>query len=328
MNVFVSSGKKLVSAFVAVLMLVLSVTSYASMEVSAVNSLKNYKVFDAQTGLEVGGYYLEANPYEDNTRGVIGEDTREADYSLDGVVKIITSEGAGTGFVIDDHTIATAAHLVFDKANGTLADSNTVVKQILIVTGSNQIERSITSAHDVHVPSKYITSSDPECSAYDYALITVSDELIDGEWKALEDYTCFNLGIMTDGIVNSKKQLVYCTVFPNRVNVEQVNFDDDPVNKFTGSGYVIPNLAPDLERRFCYDIDATNGNSGSPVYVKTTYDGVEYYTVIGIHNYTLDTDNDGFFDDESSGIRMTTDLLHFYKNNPNIEYIEGEGTEV
>lgn len=327
MNVFVSSGKKLVSAFVAVLMLVLSVTSYASMEVSAVNSLKNYKVFDAQSGLEVGGYYLEANPYEDNTRGVIGEDTREADYSLDGVVKIVTSEDVGTGFVVDDHTIATAAHLVFDKDNGTLADSNVIIQQILIVTGEEQVERKITSAYDVHVPSKYITSSNPECYAYDYALITVSDELIDGKWKALEDYTCFNLGIMTDGIVNSKKQLVYCTGFPRWVDADQVNFDEFHNQKFTGSGYVISNLAPDLERRFCYDIDTTPGNSGGPVYVKTTYDGVEYYTVIGIHNYSLDTDNDGQFDDESSGIRMTTDLLHFYKNNPNIEYIEGEETE-
>ncbi len=41
-----------------------------------------------------------------------------------------------------------------------------------------------------------------------------------------------------------------------------------------------------------------------------SHNGVDYYTVIGIHTTGAGTFN--------AATRITTDLLHFYKNNPNI----------
>lgn len=62
----------------------------------------------------------------------------------------------------------------------------------------------------------------------------------------------------------------------------------------------------------------TGGNSGGPVYVKTEYNGKEYAVVIGIT--TVATWGGDNIYNGGGGVRMTTNLLHFYKNNPNIAY--------
>ncbi|MBQ8515545.1 MAG: trypsin-like peptidase domain-containing protein [Ruminococcus sp.] len=329
MNVFVSSGKKLVSAFVAVLMLVLSVTSYASMEVSAVNTRKTYKAFDADSGAALYSYYLDTNPYEQNTREVIGEeDSREVDNTLSGVVKINVYDGYstsyGTGFVVDDHTIATAAHVVFDyDSDGTLQNTGCSISSILLydVHGNLAQEILIEDIYEVHVPVEYIniaTADHDDLSRhnYDYALITVGVDLT--------DYANFNFGIMRDEIINragDETKDIFCTGFPPGWYGQ----------KATGSG----DITSVEDRIFVHDIDAEDGQSGSPIYVITRYDGNTYYTVIGMHvatiyKYTIDEEgnivyeyqyNDrGFLDlvpEANKGVRMTTELLHFYKNNPN-----------
>ena len=66
-----------------------------------------------------------------NARAVIGDDTRVVDFSKSGVVKInfTASNGEsywGTGFVVDEHTIATAAHCVCTGSAEVYADAKTV----------------------------------------------------------------------------------------------------------------------------------------------------------------------------------------------------------
>ncbi len=42
-----------------------------------------------------------------------------------------------------------------------------------------------------------------------------------------------------------------------------------------------------------------------------SHNGVDYYTVIGIHTRGIDGTKNG-------GVQFTTETLHFYKNNPNV----------
>ncbi len=301
-------------------------SQYATVGAQSVNELKNYTVFDAKTGEALDGYSLDPNPITDKSRVVIGEDTRYRDDSLPGVVKIINSDTlTGSGFVVDAHTIATAAHCVFDYQHGDFQNSEHPVKKIVLTDNDGNVSKEITGVCEVHVPNKFIVTStemdrnqDDEyknayyrekLTPYDYALITVSENL--------SEYACFDLGIATDGIMSDSRE-IYCTGYPGAIFKEggsssgtMVNDWSNRHNKYTGKGFFMdesPLSQP--ARNIRYNIDTSGGNSGGPVYVKTDVGNTTYYTVIGINTYNL---KDGI---SNGGTQMTTELLHFYKNNP------------
>ena len=125
--------KKILAVSTAVFVLSLSL-SLPTDCVSAANSNNavSYTVFS----LKRGGTYktkYTLNPVDTlsstNARAVIGDDTRVVDFSKSGVVKInfTASNGEsywGTGFVVDEHTIATAAHCVCEQTNGKNATNS------------------------------------------------------------------------------------------------------------------------------------------------------------------------------------------------------------
>ncbi|MDE5620802.1 MAG: hypothetical protein K2O29_06040 [Ruminococcus sp.] len=67
----------------------------------------------------------------------------------------------------------------------------------------------------------------------------------------------------------------------------------------------------DKNRSFANPVEYHNGESGGPVYIEETLHNQDNhfncYSVIAIHT-----------NGENSGTRITTDLIHFYKQNPNI----------
>ena len=92
-----------------------------------------YKKYNAQTGAYIGSYYLttptaatassaspsSAPPASPQTLKSFSTDTRQIDWSKTAVVKLIGSDSSsstmgyhGTGFIIGDHLVATAAHCV------------------------------------------------------------------------------------------------------------------------------------------------------------------------------------------------------------------------
>lgn len=289
-----SKLKKTVSICVACAVCVLSLTAVPMMKASAVNTAQMYKVYNAQTGSYISSYTLLANPVKDNSKSVIGTDSRVVDFSKSGVVKLMDATNyIGTGFIVDSHTIATAAHCAYNKnitgirvfnSNGTIALTATPVQS--------------------HIPNTYIQSFiyiDIR-RQYDYALITVEEDL--------SDYACFNLGVAMDGFLTSSKS-VSITGFPTEVNGETVN-NKTKNNMYTGTGII----AGGSEYTFDYNVDTIGGNSGGPIYMTTTYNGNVYYTVVGIH-----TRGKGYLSDPyNHGTRITTDLMHFYLNNSNISY--------
>ena len=65
-----------------------------------------------------------------------------------------------------------------------------------------------------------------------------------------------------------------------------------------------------------YTVDTSGGNSGGPVYLTESYKGKTYNTVIGINVAHPNVEDPKY----NIGTRMTTDLIHFYTNNPNIKW--------
>lgn len=300
-----------------------------------INTAVTYNKFDASTRNLIGTYTLESNALPTSVSTYANEvvDERELDTNnLKGVVKLVNGADLSTGFIIDAHTIATAAHCVAYHGGKVQVS----LDKILIIADDGSVVETITDISEVHVPILY---GDNDCDgyykgndqdkpydSYDYALITVSQDL--------SEYACFNLGVMEDGMKGNSRD-VYMTGFPRQVDIDHdgiIDEDSDTVNgRYTHKRYTcIGNVIPDVNKYEQYSIDETRkffysnaissaGNSGGPVYVKTTIGNQVYYTVIGINTSHYPEAADGEYMC-AVGTRMTTEMLHFYKNNPNISY--------
>lgn len=261
------------------------------------NESLSYSMY-SKSGDYTGSYTLSEldTPSSDlSTASVIGDDDRYTDYSKSGVVKIITSGGFASGFVVSEHVIATAAHLFSSFKNNSDDDLNNVVSSILFFNsnGDNTLTLGKSDVVSIHLPANFFVEA--VHSDYDYALITVKEDL--------SDYICFNLGTMLESYVGGE---VYVSGFPHDVNDKDVNDMDSKHEEYTGKGTVSQIDA----YTFNYDVDMSSGDSGGPIYTVTSFRGTEYYTVVGINTYEAGTYN--------FGTTITPSLLHFYLNNPYI----------
>lgn len=174
---------------------------------------------------------------------------------------------------------STSVHCIYNTAVGVIP----VTKIDFYSTNSsdNTPVKIITDVESIHIRKNYIVIKNLN---YDYALITVEDDL--------SDYLCFNLGFALDNLKDQETD-IYVTGFPG----------EDFGNMYTGFG----NIVECYDQRLKYNTDTTGGQSGSPVYTITTFQNKVYYTVIAIHTHS-----------GNYGVRITTDVLHFYYNNPNL----------
>lgn len=131
-------GVKISAAIVAVIVAFFSLV-YPTARVGAVkNTNVEYNIYNGNGDYQ-SSYTLPkvAMLSESMQRGSIGIDNREVDFSKNGVCKLVTKQGGesfcSTGFVIDSHTIATAAHCVYDveEADSTKVSPNTEIEHIL-----------------------------------------------------------------------------------------------------------------------------------------------------------------------------------------------------
>ena len=304
-SVKILNAKRAVAVFMAVLMTILSL-SYTSNKTDAANTRIQYYMFNAKTGAKVGDYYLDPLPSVDNSRAVIGEDERVIDWTKSGVVKIMSPNYyLGSGFVVGDHVIATAAHCVYDYFNGNAEK----ITKILLFNNNGNIALEATPV-TTHVPTKFINAvNDGKYRTIsDYALITVKDDL--------SAYACFDLGVPLDSFMNSNS-VVTVTGFPATWGKPGEEVTVNTATKhmmYSGNGKMY-NGNDSLIR---YETDTTGGNSGGPVYITESIPGRNtYYTVVAINIAEPNVDNPKY----NIGTRMTTDLIHFYSaNNTNIKW--------
>ena len=233
------------------------------------------------------------------------------------VVKITKTDGnlIGTGTIIDDHIIATAAHCVYDHETGQFNDINVRI----VNTGYTEIA-SYTPSY-VHIPKQYITS---KSFVDDYALIYVNTNL--------SQYGKFEVGLALDWFVTDTTGICSVKVsgFPAELSPQ---FDDNlPLNEqyisqvcryvsegiIRGEDNVYDNTTIAIPNIMNYNTNTLRGDSGGPAYIEETYNlnGTEYSckTMIGIHVGGLHYEP---FDYGWSR-RITADQLYFYRSNTNL----------
>ncbi|MCM1270175.1 MAG: trypsin-like serine protease [Ruminococcus flavefaciens] len=272
------------------------------------DSSVNYRVYDAQTRKELTSkrYTLKESKkyYNDSdnsisTRAVIGDtDDRVIDWTKNGVVKLMTTGGyMGSGFVVDEHTIATAAHCVYNNSMSSLYNISSIK-----LFDNNGVTILDIAPEEIHIPEKYFSDN-----IYDYALITVEEDL--------SDYMQFDLGTVLN-YSPSRNIAVTNTGFPQYIYVGNskttVNDGDKKHNMYSSTGSIVRTK----DKYFYHTVDTSGGDSGSPVYYTETINGQTYYTVVGIH-VRRDTDPSDDID-ANEATRITTELIRFYKQNPNI----------
>lgn len=305
----VLNAKRCVAVFMAALMMILSLSYTSNNQTDAANSRRQYYVFNAKTGVKTGSYYLNPVQSVNNSRSIIGNDDRVINWDKSGVVKLrtyyedvavdTTYPYIASGFVVDDHTIATAAHCVYDQ----------IIKDILLFDDDGNVTLQATPV-EYHYPSEFIKhelNNDykeyQKYEKYDYALITVKEDL--------SSYTHFNLGVPLNSFFSSNSN-VTVTGFPGDANgTKNVNTQTKHM-MYTANGQVI-NSNDDL---MYYNTDETSGESGAPVYITESLNGNTYHTVVAINARSKhDEHKDG-----NHGAYITTDLIHFYNKNPNIKW--------
>ncbi len=251
--------------------------------------------YNLERVLTGNSYTLSLSKYTPvSTYAIIGDDTRR-DYNNSGVVKLEMGGNAlGTGFVVGDHTIATAAHCIYNENTGTYAQNMRVSLYNNSGTFVKQLDKTNTTIQ-AHIPDNYVTIGDDNYQ-YDYALITVSEDL--------SDYEHFELGELLDSAVGSTMPINVCGYSEGTLKI--------------GEGSIL-NV---YERHFEYDTDALGGDSGGPVFVPTVYAiGTELHyinTVVGIHTYTVG----GNTPICNFGTLMTPEMRQFYLYNEYNTYEE------
>jgi V8-like Glu-specific endopeptidase len=260
--------------------------SYKSTVALPTQEDRDYYVFNPKSGKMVDAYTLDADDAPTitsssaSTRTIIGDDDRTLETTLKGVVNI---GNYGTGFVIGEHTILTAAHCMYDYEKKAIITNSTFY---LYDNGSYDNASVTATPVQIHIPGEYVENGTRD---YDYAIITVKEDL--------SDYMSFNLGVARSTAVGDEIKVTGNGWGGTGVNTDLIGVMSTGVGDIlTVSDYYVT-----------YTADTIGGDSGAPLYY--TKDGVN--TVIGIHN----SGGTGF----NSAIRITTDILQFAYNNSYID---------
>lgn len=272
-------------------------------------SSRTYVVYNAQSGAYLRSYTLQVNQSTNtyNTRGIYDPSTQTEDWSNKGVAKIFFKNNnneikhMGTGFVVGPHTIATAAHIVYETED----NSAYKIPKILLFN-ENEVEYSVTPV-ECHFPNSYKAATG-QSNTDDYALITVKEDL--------SNYMTFNLGAATN-FASTSSLPINIVGFPSRyegLNSQSTILNTASIhNKILSEGVLVPNTSSaTFYTNIWYDAYTSGGYSGSPIYTIETLNGTTYNTVVGIHIASGNTAN--------VGLRFTSHVLKFYNSNSNIQY--------
>lgn len=303
---FAVKSKKFLCMVVSFVLMFVGTLCLYNNNASATNNRLFYLKYDYTTNKQTM-YILNQVPYQDNSR-VSVVDNRVPDNGNTSVVYLDLGGGWGSGFIVAKNVIATAAHCVYD--HGTKQFTPNIAVTICNDNANDGLpEIPVVSAH---VPKKYSDySNDYQFDCYDYALLYL------GEDVDLTQYGIMSLGVPLDSFIDNETDGVYGTGFPGEGNGARYKSEGSMIPFISNSG-TSEDKQRSYELRFSASCVTTGGDSGGPLcYTTDSYNGNGQVTAIGIvtgggwdstHQYYINT----------SGVRITTDLLHFYLNNDNL----------
>ena len=233
------------------------------------------------------------------------------------IVKIVSEfadangnhKSIGTGTIVGDNIVATAAHCVYDYNTGHFED---LAIQI-IDSGDTVVE--ILYPRYIHIEKDYgmkYENNDTQTDYQDdYALLYFEDDL--------SEYGKFELGLGLESFVKDTTgtKRIKVSGFPAQSVWLPVGSSAGP--RYVSEGSIICKSNNPLNL-IHYNTVTYAGDSGAPAYVDEvyTFDGIQYNckTMIGIHvgsNHQLVLpENYGW------SCPITTDKLKFYRSNPYI----------
>lgn len=242
---------------------------------ASLNETRSYKKYDVASNT-VSTYTLNSLDTLTNQKmATYGMERNHVEIPDDNV--LVVRLNGGSGFIIGDHLIATAAHCVYNS-NGFVADN-------ISLYDNNNVEHHLTFS-SIHIPNSYVQNmSSTNCYPFDYALVTVEEDL--------SQYGSMQLSMVTNQFLNTGNNISF-SGFPQGYEGRQ----------YTTGGVTI--VAGNPYRLEC-ETEAIGGKSGGPMYY-TEKDGSKAVVGITTHN----SNSCG------RGVRISSTLLQFYYNNNNI----------
>ena len=263
---------------------------------------RSYVLHDYRTNSD-SYYYLNGNvsvfsedgisPYADN----IDDRVRATDTS------VVQVTSGGTGFIVDNHVIATAAHCLFNSRTGKFVDDLKIVVRGAPYSNTSK-ELCTCQVVETHIPMSYYNNGDDN---YDYALIYVEEDL--------SQYGMFDLGVPSDEFMDSETTVI-TRGYPGDT-ASNPSADNMALYESVGTVLNLNNCSDEINK-FEYRLTASyytsGGNSGGPIYY-TGGDGIR--TVIGIHTGSgyVYRNNEPYTTKTAFGTRIIPSLLQFYYNN-------------
>jgi V8-like Glu-specific endopeptidase len=199
-------------------------------------------------------------------------------------------EWEGSGFIIDDGIIATAAHCLYDQTYGFMKSV-----EIRFYNANCSDVLAIAFAHNIHVPANYITTPSTIRDNYDYGLIYFDPE---DDVIYYDDYYYIgndkvNIGFMSNEFMYTDSYVTTSGFTSDSTHIDRRYFSTDVILPLNDSPY-----------RFASDAYAYFGQSGGMTYFKP-YNN--YKSTVGIVTHTTYPG--------TLGIRLNTTLMRFYKQN-------------
>lgn len=262
------------------------------------DSTRSYIKYDCDTGTQSTYTLSQASPIS-TTAGSTDDRVIDSSSNAQCIVRLEYNGGQGSGFIVDDHVIATCAHCVYNND-----PDNPSFKTNYSIKVYNAAGTSVVATYypkELHIPDAYKTSSSGWF--YDYGLIYVEEDL--------SAYGNMALGTMANNFPYTA-QTVSVSGFPGTVNEEPTTSRYCGTGNITLNPYNSPTDLTTRNYNLFYTAYANAGDSGGPVYIDYTFKGQTFRSAIGIH--TL-----GYSDGTThSGVRITLPLLRFYNSNSNI----------
>ncbi len=278
------------------------------------NEEREYYKFSYANGSSIGieEYTLQSPSASTTAYNLLRETTDTPEFIRDtsniGVVKIECDFGTftslGSGFIVDDHLIVTAAHSV---CGGTAAEPTANPNITVKVYNANETTSKVYTIDSIHVPQEFYAYDEERDYNYDYALLHIDSHYDNIPIRTFSQYEPFKLGYMTSKFIDDKGSIV-TSGFTDAPDSEEGN------HRYYSMGNIDVNvLVQTTDLRYYSNSGANGGDSGGLAYYNSVYNNELIKSAIG--NITGGGSNVNYI---ACGVRITPTIARFIFNNENI----------